>query len=187
MKRCVWLLFFACASADMPGDEVLGTFGLLSVPIETECQLAEATTGAFEFAAAYSRSSATQAVFLSIRGNVHSAVFDGQVVTTKISAVRSFAACPACASTLQEDMELALLSESQSRAAGNVCPPRIPAQIPAPNGVDIFAPGPGPFAFDALLACGNLTLSVSARDAQGSACEPCNSCRIRYQVTGSRR
>ncbi len=187
MRCCVWLLFLGCASADMPGDEVLGTFGVLAEPTETECQLAEATTGAFEFAAAYSRESATQRVFLSIRGNVHGAVFDGQVVKTRISAVRSFAACTACASTLQEDMELALLSESQSRAAGNVCPNIIPAQIPAPNGVDILAPGPGPFAYDALLACGSLALTVSSADAQGTACEPCNSCRIRYKLTGSRR
>ncbi len=183
------VLLCACASAaPVPGAELLGTFGLLAEQRQVDCSLAEVTGfNSFTFAATYSRDPASQTTFLSLRGNSNAAVFDGQVVRSQVSAIRQFSACANCTSQLQEELQLALLSESQSKALQGQCPQEAPLGSPVVDAdAGIVAPGRGAFAFDSTLACGLLNLSVSSVDEQGTSCAVCASCRVQYRVTGSR-
>jgi hypothetical protein len=185
--KLVGLMLLSCVTpAAFPGDQVLGTFGFTAEPTDVRCSLNEVLSpGGFQFVATYSRSSQTRNAFVTFSATSHAAVFDGQVARSKIAAVRRFESCAECETQLQEDMQVWLISQSQARELDSVCPSSFDGFVP-PVDVDagVVSPGPGAFAFDAVLACGVLTLSVSG---EGNGCDQCRQCQAHYRLVGERR
>ncbi len=175
----------------LPGDENLGTWAFTAVPEAISCALADVPDAGFQFSGTYTRNRDGGQVFLTLNGVSRNANFDGQVVSSELTAARSFAECMPCTTEVQETLRVSILSRSQSEAAGNICPERpLDGGTPAPNDAGtITAPGPTNNGFDAVRACGELVDQVIAKPpAGGAACNPkCGGCSLRYRITGERK
>lgn len=188
--RAVWLMsLLACRPLPPPpGSESLGDYSFLVEPPEqSSCALPELQRPAFRFEGVVTREPATGAAWLTLGGGyVRDATWDGQVLDSVASERRIFPSCASCPSTvMSERMTFALLSRSQVEAAGERCPPELVRELEGGAG-----PVMTPDGFDALLACGVLTLSVSlAEGAAASETCPamCQTCVQTSTLSGERR
>jgi hypothetical protein len=121
------------------------------------------------------------------------ATWDGQLLASTASAPRTIVGC-ACAFTVTETIDLALLSRSQSAAVGGVCPAAaLDGGVPAPNDAGILAPSLGDGGFDSILACGTLAVGYAPSSDGGAAsdgglpCGGCAACTERFALIGARR
>ncbi len=115
--------------------------------------------------------------------------WDGQEFRSTDEVARVFPSkCGECGTSLEESLDVLLLSRSQSAALLGQCPPSLfDAGLPA--GPDVTPPVPTAYGFDAVRGCGNIFTRVLATTlTDGGACDPaCSSCRVVYRVTGERR
>lgn len=213
----VGALWFACVTsacstpADVPGSSVMGTFAATATLMEGGhlvgddagtlvlddgldggygCSLAEVTGQPFDFKPTLSRDPATGNAWMTLVGaSARVGAWDGQIFRSSAEARRSFPTqCGECAMTLEESLELALLSRSQSAAVGNTCPDS-PLDGGIPEGfANVKRPQETEFGFDSVRVCGELVEQVKAGGLpDGGACPAeCGACRLRYRVTGER-
>lgn len=155
-----------------------------------QCQLTELDGGAFSFDAVLTRESTSQRAWVTLNTYSREGTFDGQVLTSTAEASRVFEKCAKCSTRLVETISVAVLSRSQSVAAGNQCP-----EHPLDGGVivdpdaGIVVPGSTPQGFDGVLLCGELiTRVIALGTVDGGACDPlCDGCSVSYQLRGDRR
>lgn len=179
----------AACTADKPppGDEILGAYDFTATPLVLDCALVDVPDGGFTFTATLSRFRDAGAAFFTLGGVSRDAGWDGQIFTSPGSAPRVFSECSSCATTLEEQLAVALLSRSQNAAAQEVCPAN-PLDGGLPTGELVTKPDSSPAGFDAVRACGELSEAVrttGVTDAGGCPAA-CNQCRLRYTLTGVR-
>jgi hypothetical protein len=193
MRRGFYLSLLVAAAAAclsqtaLPGDEVMGHFVFSAEPLTSTCaEHAEFSTAPFEFEGTFTRSADQQQVWFTLGSVPREATFDGQVMRSRFSAARRFAACACVTGTqLDETLEVALVSASQNQALGGRCPEQaLDGGIPVPNpDAGILPPGSTELGFDAIRACGFLTDTLVPPE-QGCACGACTAV---YRVNGVRR
>lgn len=181
-----------------PGD-LIGYFAMRAEPATApdgglECVLADVFLVAFDFDMALSRDDVDGGPvgYMTLSpGYARPAEWDGQVMRSRADARRYFDECSECATRVQEDVDVALLSRSQSEAVGNSCPANpLDGGVPGPNDAGISPPGPREQGFDALLACGELRTQVLVDEGlpDGGPCpEKCGACRTTYLLWGERK
>lgn len=199
-----WL---ACPAAPLPGDQPMGQYAVTASEGERgyvsdagevsadggapSCQLEEVTAADFAFDAVLTRESTSQRAWVTLNGYSREGTFDGQVVSRQAEASRVFAACSKCSTRVVETLTVALLSRSQTEAAGGQCPANaLDGGVAAPTGDGgITGPRQTPQGYDAVRLCGELTTLVVADGlVDGGACAPmCGGCTVRYQLRGERR
>jgi hypothetical protein len=181
-----------------PGDEQMGTFSFHAEPPaagnSATCALQDIPDGGFDFNASFSRFRDGGTAFISIGGVAHTATFDGTTVAASYNAVRSFANCGACATTVTEVMTVLLLSQSQDQALSGACP-GAGVLPPLDEDAGILPPMSEASGFDATRGCGTLVDSVNsdpvpAPDANftDAGCwTDCNACVLNYSIAGARQ
>jgi hypothetical protein len=159
-----------------------------------ECVLADVVLAGFDFDMALSREDVDggAAAYMTLSaGYERPAEWDGQVMRSRADARRYFEECSECVTRVQEDIDVAILSRSQSEAVGNSCPVNpLDGGVPQPNDAGISPPGPRDQGFDALLACGELHTQVLVDEGlpDGGPCpEKCGACRTTYVLWGERK
>jgi hypothetical protein len=169
----------------VPGQQVIGTFGLDATPTSITCAFAEQPDGGFAFDATLSYNPGA-AAFMTVGDVDRDAGFDGQVLSSWASGSRLFAECKCNDSVqVQERISVALLSTSQRDAAGGGCPANpLDGGVPAPNDAGIVAPAPTGAGFDAVLACGEQIDDVVPAPDAGCQCQPCS---YHYRLEGARK
>jgi hypothetical protein len=177
-------------------EEVLGNFELTAEPISSSCTYAEAGGGALAFTIRVARALDGGEVTVTLNGIERPATFDGQVLRTSYVAPRTFADCScsaeqrdagcACSGvTLEEQLEVALVSLEQDEVLGRACPAApLDGGVPTvgPDGGALALPVTTPRGFDAVRACGELWDGIQP----GEGCF-CAACSMRYAVRGVRR
>lgn len=179
-----------------PGEEVLGNFELAAEPVSSTCAYDEASGSPLAFTIRVARALDGGEVSVTLNGIERPATFDGQVLRTSYRVPRSFADCScsaeqrdagcACSGvTLEEQLEVALVSLEQDDVLGRTCPAS-PLDGGVPTvGVDggaLALPVTTPRGFDAVRACGELWDDI--QPGQGCFCAACS---MRYAVRGVRR
>src|SRR5581483_2515747 len=143
-------------SAQLPGDEQLGSFSFHAEPpdagVYVNCQLLDVPDAGFDFTAAFSHQRDGGMTWITIAGISHGATFDGTTLSGTYSAMRAFANCSTCMTTVTEALTVVLLSQSQDQALGSQCP--APGTAP-PLDPDAGITGPmsGASRYDAVRAC----------------------------------
>jgi len=180
-----------------PPGTLLGAFSMHAEPASleppvAECELDEVVPAAFDFDLALSMDEDAGQPYVTLSaGYSRLATWDGQVVRSRADARRYFEQCSECVTRVQEDIDVALLSRSQSAAVGNGCPANpLDGGVPPPDDAGIEAPGQRPEGFDALLACGELRTEVLVDQGlpDGGPCPSiCAACRTFYLLRGERR
>ena len=166
----------------VPGDEILGTFTINATTLTDSCGFSEVPDGGFTFSTILSRKKDTGQSYLTLSGYARDAGFDGQTLTSFNAAARTFSACN-CSNqtTVEEIIEIVLLSRSQNAALQGQCPPLsllFDGGIPAPDASrGILAPSLQSYGFDAIHACGRLTDKV----LPDSPCQ-CSACALTYSL-----
>ena len=185
--RWGWFLLAgaACVGGEkFAGDELLGAFHLTANPVSDNCPFTEVPDGGFTFDGTFSRyrNPGTQA-FFTINTVVRDAGFDGQILTSELSATRQFQACNCTATTVDETLRVALLSSSQDNALNHACPTNpLDGGVPgARPDAGIMLPSSMPAGFDAVRACGELLDVVVVPPDAGCTC---SGCQLQYQVQG---
>ncbi len=191
----VFLLLSGCAgcSDDVVkpvGDEVLGTFALHSKGIFAACSLPGMPV-MYDFEGTFSRFNDGGRVFFTVQGVQYDAGFDGQFASYGQTEVRAFelvdgGSCSSCEMKLTQTATLALLSQSQSKALGDICPTAaLDGGVPPPDeDAGIRRPNSTDSGFDAVRACGELQVLISGEGFCDSACY---SCRLVYRLSGARK
>lgn len=152
------------------------------------CELSDLTGEDFSFEAILSRESTSQKAWMTLSTYSREGTFDGQVLSTTAEANRVFAACAKCSTRMVETISVAVLSRSQSLAAGGQCP-----EHPLDGGVmldpdaGIVAPADSPLGFDGVLLCGEITNRVVAEVDEEDCPAQCDGCTVRYLLRGDRR
>ncbi len=199
MNRCSWLLtcllMSGCGgcspdSVKPPGDQVMGTFVLHSKGIYAACGLPGFPAN-YDFEGTFSRFTDGGRVFFTVQGIQFDAGFDGQFASYGETENRGFdladgGNCNSCEMRLVQTGTLALLSESQSKALGDVCPTHaLDGGVPGLNeDAGIALPGTTDAGFDAVRACGELKVSITGE----GFCDPaCYSCQLQYRLSGERK
>lgn len=180
----------ACPTPTVPGDEVLGSFGLRADLLERNCQVENVFGAGFDFEMTFSHDRGGSAAWATIAGYTRDASWDGQVLGTTATAARVFDACTGCQTLLVETIEVALLSRSQAMAVGSTCPDSaLDGGTPRPDpDAGITPPATTKDGFDSALACGELkTQLVSTETTPGSCPQVCRVCTSRFRLSGSRR
>jgi hypothetical protein len=159
-----------------------------------QCVLTDVFLAAFDFDMALSSEviDGGEVGYMTLSPNYpRSATWDGQVMRSTADARRYFEECNECVTRVEETIDVALLSRSQSDAVGNSCPANpLDGGVPQPNDAGIIPPGPRDQGFDALLACGELHTQVLVDEGlpDGGPCpEKCGACRTTYVLSGERR
>jgi hypothetical protein len=170
----------------------MGFYRVDATPALDACALDEVQVAAFSFDVALSANPDAGETFLTLSGGVsRAATWDGQVARATAQARRYFRQCAGCVTRVEETIELALLSLSQSQAVGGACPAApLDGGAPAPDDAGVSLPGTRDEGFDALLACGELRTRVLVVEGpgDGGACpEACSACDVTYTLTGVRR
>jgi len=176
--------------------EVLGNFELTAEPVSSSCTYAEATSDTLAFTIRVARALDGGEVTVTLNGIERPATFDGQVLRTTYVAPRTFADCScsaeqrdagcACSGvTLEERLEVALVSLEQDEVLGRGCPDApLDGGVPTvrSDGGALALPVTTPRGFDAVRACGELWDDIQP----GAGCF-CTACSMRYAVRGVRR
>jgi hypothetical protein len=198
MNRCALLLaslsIVGCGDCggDLkpPGGEVLGTYELTSKGIFAACSLPGFPVN-YVFSGTFSRETDGGKVYFSSGTEQFKASFDGQFASYGRTQVVGIGLadggnCNLCEMKQVESATLALLSGSQSKAVGDVCPTTaLDGGVPATDeDAGIAPPGIGSDGgFDAVLACGELVVQITGE----GFCDPaCYSCKLQYRVSGPR-
>ena len=180
-----------CPDAVEPPGLTLGDYDVNAVPMvdSQTCQLAElldeaGRVASLTFVARLSQDEVDPArAYLTFDGTTRDATYEGFVLTSARSAVRTFAQCDCpkgVTAMFDETMRVVLLSEAQDVAVGGTCPPdALDGGIPA--GIDGPQRQPGGI-FPAQRACGEMVDVL----VPGEGCK-CAPCRVRYQLSGVRR
>lgn len=181
----------ACPTPTVPGDEVLGSFGLRAELLERTCELSrDASSAGFDFEMTFSHDRDASVAWATIGGYARDASWDGQVLGTTASAARVFDACTGCQTLLVETIEVALLSRSQAMAVGLTCPDSaLDGGTPRPDpDAGITPPATTKDGFDSALACGELKTQLESTETSPGSCpEVCRVCTSRFRLSGSRR
>ena len=184
------LLLLACASSvTPPGDEQMGSYAFHAVPKSAACGLRDVPPGPFDFKADFSRQRDGGGAWVTIATFFHDAGWDGQRMLASYDAPRSFSDCTQCGSvTMQETLDVVLLSKSQSDALHGGCSDMPPFDPDA----GITRPGPTSSSYDAVHACGTLKELVTANpkpvdDSDAGCLKVCDGCALEYTLTGDRR
>lgn len=185
------LLLAACPlGRERPGDVDMGTWGLHAAPETRLCDLPEVSGGPFDFQVTLRGAGQSEAAWMVFEYYARAGGWDGARFTSTASAPRAYASCD-CPTTVEETIELALLSSSQAAAVGGACPPgALDGGVPAPDAdAGLAPPRAVEGGFDARLACGRMVTVVHAStDGDGGACpSSCEGCMVRYVLTGERR
>jgi hypothetical protein len=155
------------------------------------CELEELSGAPFEFTASFSRNAGTVAAFVTLGDVSRPGTWDGQVLESPQSAPRVFAECRQCRTWLDENLVTALLSRSQAEQSDLKCPEdALDGGIPSPVAdAGILAPGQTELGFDAVLACGLLSVQLRGEAlSTGASCpEKCQACSVEYRLDGVRR
>jgi hypothetical protein len=181
------------APAKYPGSEVLGTFGFTATELGDDCSFYgdagdNVPDGGFTFVATFSRN---PGVWITLSGATSSeaATFDGQYLASTYGAPRTLVECQGCTGQLmQETIDVAILSGSQSDFLGGQCPADpLDGGVPAPgtvlpDGGIVQGPASQASGFDAVLACGTLTDQWLPDAGCG-----CPACAWQYTLAGLRR
>ncbi|MBS1148488.1 MAG: hypothetical protein H6Q89_186 [Myxococcaceae bacterium] len=171
-----------------PGDENMGLYQFRADPVSIACGLPDIPGGGFEFSGTFSRFRDGGAVFLTLNGIARDAGFDGQIVTSRHSAARTFklpdgGACAPCEMRVVESLSVALVSKSQSSAVGDRCPANpLDGGLPAAD-AGVTLPGSTETGFDAVRACGELTEQIVG----SGTCDPLCACLLQYRLVGERK
>lgn len=206
MKRLALALSSLLAACDcggsgpsFPGDENLGSYALHAEGLFAACTLPDLPVS-FDFQATLSRFRDGGLVFVTLNGASFDAGFDGQIIKYTQTASDSFyladgGTCQ-CTMKVQNTLTLALLSASQSRALGEMCPDdALDGGVPGDNldGGSLEDAGDGGIrlpqrkadgGFDAVRACGELHKTISGT---GFCDSNCYSCKLVYRITGPRQ
>ena len=197
LLRAGLVLLAGCVdTAATASEEVLGNFELTAEPVSSSCAYDEASAAPLAFTVRVSRALDGGEVTVSLHGIERPATFDGQVLRTTYRAPRTFSDCSctaeqrdagcACSGvTLEERLEVALVSLEQDEVLGRACP-----DLPLDGGVPtvgadggaLSLPATTPRGFDAVRACGELWDDIQP----GEGCF-CAACSMRYAVRGVRR
>src|SRR5262249_5101245 len=146
-------------SSTPPGDEQMGTYSFRAEPPgsgnSASCGLSDIPDGGFPFKATLSHYRDGGQGYVTIGGVSHTGTFDGVTLTATYSALRSFANCVACQTTVNETMTVVLISQSQDQQLGGMCPaPGVPPPLDPDAG--ITGPMTVPDGYDAPRGCGTL-------------------------------
>ncbi len=118
------------------------------------------------------------------------ATWDGQIFVSEDRAVRQPSGCPNCEFLVTETIAVSLLSQSQAYAVGGGCPAdALDGGTPSPNPeTGLSGPSFDTEAFDAVLACGTLTLQYVPNTDSGTGCtDACAMCTAAFELQGTRR
>jgi hypothetical protein len=185
-------------SSQLPGDEQLGSFSFHAEPpdagVYVTCHLLDVPDAGFDFTAAFSHQRDGGMTWITIGAISHGANFDGTTLSGSYSAMRSFASCGACMTTVTEALTVVLLSQSQDQALGGRCPDPGTAPPLDPD-AGITGPMSGASRYDAVRACGTLVDAVSSDpvpadglDYTDAGCwTSCNTCVLNYALQGVRQ
>jgi len=183
-----FMLGLSCTSP-LPGEVEAGLFDFFaSTAQEENCKPHMAAPGSFQFEGRF-RLERNLADGYFIYRNTHRAIqFNGQNMHSAHEAAHSLVkGCESCAWRVVETLEVVLLSETQHEALGGQCPCNaLGESIPVEEG--IFPPRPVPGGFDAVRACGMLSVRV-ALSAEGcpEKCREENEKSVDYYIEGIRR
>ena len=191
---CLWLAGCdSCGGSVKPlGDQVLGTYGLHGDGTSKSCSL-PAIQATLDLSGTISRQSDGGQTYFYFSLATYDAGFDGQFFTSAPSGPQSIGfddggSCSPCTETQTMAFKLAILSPSQSKALGDMCPANpldggIPAEDPDAG---IFRPTFTDAGFDGVRVCGELKVTI---DGSGTGfCDAiCLGCVLNYRVTGQRQ
>jgi hypothetical protein len=176
-----------------PGDEMIGTFALHADPTASACGLSDVPDGGFDFAAVFSTwlpgSAFGDTAYVTLQGIPEAGHYDGGTLSASYTAVRTFADCGGCDTSITETMVVYLLSQSQDTALGDSCPASM-ADVPLNPDAGIVAPAPTADGFDAVRACGTLHDAVNAKLdplLDGGCIAACFTCTLDYALSGDRK
>jgi len=183
-------------TAAAPDEEVLGNFELTAEPVASTCTYEETGASTLSFTIRVTRALDGGEVAVTLNGIERPATFDGQVLRTTYRAPRTFADCGcsgeqrdagcACSGvTLEERLEVALVSLEQDEVLGRACPASpLDGGMPTvgADGGALALPVTSARGFDAVRACGELQDDIQP----GEGCF-CAACSMRYAVRGVRR
>ncbi|MBL9037986.1 MAG: hypothetical protein JNG84_05665 [Archangium sp.] len=187
MIRAVLVLVCAgCgAVATPPGAERMGTYLIQATPTLRACGLASVGFSELSLEVTFSRTPDSATAWMTFPLATRDATWNGQRIISTASAPRAFAECAACGMALDETIDVAVLSASQSEAAGEVCPED--GSVPEVNpDLGVLAPAPNTYGYDGVRACGTLVTSTRVVNGEGCPSE-CNACVLWYRLTGVRR
>ena len=179
------LLLAACVSQHkIPGQTVIGSFHFGATLTASSCAFAEQPDGGLFFYDATFSYDPDGGAFMTVADVDRDGGFDGQIFESWASANRLFNECDCGENvTVNEHVEVALLSKTQGDAVGGRCPANpLDGGVPAPNDAGILAPSNTPNGYDAVLACGEQVDDV----VPGADCK-CGPCSYRYQLEGTRK
>ena len=185
----VWVGCGGCGSdVKPPGDQVMGTFRLHAKGTFAACSL-PGMVAAYDFDGTFSRFLDGGRVFFTVDGVSYDGAFDGQIGSYGSTDARSFqladgGSCSPCEMKVVQTGKVALLSKSQSKAVGDLCPPSpFDGGVPRDEDAGITLPSTTDAGFDAVLACGEMVVNILGE----GFCDPsCYSCRLQYRLTGER-
>jgi hypothetical protein len=182
----------ACFSDPVfPGDQVLGTFRF-DARVDrqrTTCDLKSADfsalgdAGVFRFDGTFSRNAEASTGYLTVQGFSRDAGYEGQRVTSVHRAAARLASCGSgCnGTTIEESLDVILLSNSQDELIGRRCSGLADGGVPEDGGAQ--PPGPTPNGYDVQRACGTLTDNYLPGTGNCTCTQPC---RAVYTVEGTR-
>jgi hypothetical protein len=181
----------ACFSDPVyPGNQVLGTFSFEARldPSGTTCDASVADfaqlddAGVFRFEGTFSREADSGIGWVTVQGFSRDAGYDGQQVSSTLTAVAPRATCgTGCEdSKIEETLKVTLFSDSQARTLNRDCL-RFDGGIPEGT-----PPAPTENGYDVSLACGSLTDVFLPGTGNKCNCQP-RTCTTAYTVQGERR
>ena len=182
------VLLYACSNNPTIVGEEIGRFTFnATAQVSNDCPFAAAMFGdaavLFSFDAILSHSTTSTKAYMLLGNVQRDAGFDGLYFVSEHAAPRQFAECGTSCdkTTVDETIQLAVLSRTQDEALGSRCPPNpLDGGVPPPDG-GVLPPHPIPGGFDAVRACGEL-LDVVIPD--GGSCS-CTGCTMVFQVEGT--
>ncbi len=195
LSLCLWLTGCdSCGVAiNLPGDEVMGTFSLHAEGTSKSCSLPDIQQ-TLDFPASLSRNRDGGQVFFFHSTRVWDAGFDGQFITSSAAALFKVADadggdyCAPCRETETLNFRFAVLSRSQSKAVGEMCPPNpLDGGVPgADDDAGIKLPASTDAGFDAVRVCGELQVTIDGTGT-GFCNSACNGCVLNYRLIGQRQ